>query len=89
MTFIDCHFEENVNFYKDNTNYGGTLIFNGCTYGNNDVEDRPFEKSVGFFTWWMQPQHVVNHKGTFGEGKPAHISFTCIVDGSTIWEAQK
>ena len=51
--------------------------------------DRPFEKSVVFFTYWMQPSNVTGHKGTFGVGKPAHISYTCIVDGSTIWEAQQ
>lgn len=87
MTFNDCHFEETVNFYLDSTRFSGTLNFNGCTYGNNGVEDRPFEKSVGFFSWWMNPSNVVGHKGTFGAGKPANISFTCIVDGTTVWEA--
>lgn len=87
MTFNDCHFEETVNFYLDSTRFSGTLNFNGCTYGNNGVEDRPFEKSAVFFSWWMNPSNVVNHKGTFGDGKPANIAFTCIVDGTTIWEA--
>ena len=90
MTFVNCHFEENVNFYLDTaTRWHGTITFNGCTYGNNGVEDRPFEKTAGFFSWWMNPINVVNHKGTFGDGKPANIAFTCIVDDTVIWEAQQ
>ena len=90
MTFIDCHFEENVNFYLDTTTrWHGTLIFNGCTYGNNGVMDRPFESTEGFFSWWMNPINVVGHQGTFGAGKPGFIAFSCIVDGTTVWEAQQ
>ena len=87
MTFINCHFEENVNFYLDSTRFTGTLKFINCTYGNNGVEDRPFEPTVGFFTWWMEAQ-AINYSGTFGDGKPARISFTCIVDDTVVWEKQ-
>ncbi len=84
MTFINCHFEESINFYLDKVELSGTLTFIGCTYGNNGVEDRPFEPTVGFFTWWMNSQYYA----TFSDGKPARTNFTCIVDDTVVWEAQ-
>ena len=85
MKFINCHFEENVNFYLDMNggDYYGTLEFENCTYGNNGVEDRPFETSVGFFTWWMNSQTYP----TFNDGNFARTNFTCIVDGTVVWSA--
>ena len=83
MKFVNCHFEENVNFFLDMQGLSGTLEFENCTYGNNGVEDRPFEPTVGFFTWWMNSQHY----GTFNEGNPARTNFTCIVDGTVVWSA--
>lgn len=83
MKFVNCHFEENVNFFLDMQGLSGTLEFENCTYGNNGVEDRPFEPSVGFFTWWMNAQTY----GTFNEGNPARTNFTCIVDGTVVWSA--
>ncbi len=86
MTFINCHFEENINLYVDDR-CGGTIKFINCTYGNNGVADRPFEPTVGFFTWWMEPQGVVGYGGSFGEGDPGRTNFTCIVDNTVVWEA--
>ncbi len=86
MTFINCHFEENINLYVDDR-CSGTIKFINCTYGNNGVEDRPFEPTVGFFTWWMEPQGVVGYDGSFGDGDPGRTNFTCIVDDTTVWEA--
>lgn len=86
MTFINCHFEENINFYFDGS-YSGTLKFINCTYGNNGVEDRPFEPTVGFFTWWMEPQGIANYPGSFGDGDRGRTDFTCIVDDTVVWEA--
>lgn len=85
MKFINCHFEENVNFYLDmnGSNRYGTLEFENCTYGNNGVENRPFETTVSFFTWWMNSQTYA----TFNEGNYARTNFTCIVDGTVVWSA--
>ncbi len=81
MTFINCHFEESVNFYLDSNAFNGTLKFINCTYGNNGVQDRPFEPTVGFFTWWMNSAYFP----TFSDGKPARTNFTCIVDDTVVW----
>ncbi len=86
MTFINCHFEENINLYVDDR-CSGTIKFINCTYGNNGVADRPFEPTVGFFTWWMEPQGVAGYGGSFGDGDPGRTNFTCIVDDTTVWEA--
>ena len=86
MTFINCHFEENINFYVDDR-CSGTIKFINCTYGNNGVEDRPFEPTVSFFTWWMEPQGISGYGGSFGDGDPGRTNFTCIVDDTTVWEA--
>jgi len=86
MTFINCHFEESINLYVGDR-CSGTIKFINCTYGNNGVEDRPFEPTVGFFTWWMEPQGIVGYGGSFGDGDPGRTNFTCIVDDTVVWEA--
>ena len=86
MTFINCHFEENINLYVDDR-CSGTITFINCTYGNNGVEDRPFEATVGFFTWWMEPQGISGYGGSFGDGDPGRTNFTCIVNDTVVWEA--
>ena len=70
MTFTDCHFEENVNFYLDSTRFSGTINFNNSTYGNNGVENRPID-SFGFIQYWFPAGGVYGYAGTFGDTKPA------------------
>ena len=86
MTFTDCHFEENVNFYLDSTRYSGTVHFNNSTYGNNGVEDRPID-SFGFIQYWFPATGVYGYTGTFGDTKPAQTHFNWYINGTLVWDA--
>ncbi len=86
MSFIDCHFEEDVNMYLDNTGYSGTISFENSTYGNNGVENRPID-SFGFVEYWFGAFGIYGYAGTFGDGKPARKTFNWIIDGTLVWEA--
>lgn len=86
MTFTDCHFEENVNFYLDSTQYSGTVHFNNSTYGNNGVENRPIE-SFGFIQYWFPATGVYGYAGTFGDTKPTQTHFNWYINGDLVWDA--
>ncbi len=86
MTFTNCHFEENVNFYLDSARFSGTVAFENSTYGNNGVEDRPIE-SFGFITYWFPATGIYGYAGTFGDTKPAQTHFNWIIDGTLVWDA--
>ena len=86
MTFTNCHFEEDVNFYLDSPRFSGNVYFNNSTYGNNGVENRPIE-SFGFIQWWFPATGVYGYAGTFGDGKPAQTHFNWYIDGVQVWDA--
>ena len=86
MTFTNCHFEENVNFYLDSTRYSGTVNFNNSTYGNNGVENRPID-SFGFIKYWFPATGVYGYAGTFGDTKPAQTHFNWYINGELVWDA--
>ena len=86
MTFTDCHFEENVNFYLDSARFSGSVYFNNSTYGNNGVENRPID-SFGFIKYWFPATGVYGYAGTFGDTKPAQTHFNWYIDGEQVWDA--
>ena len=86
MTFTDCHFEEDVNFYLDSPRFSGNVYFNNSTYGNNGVENRPID-SFGFIQWWFPATGVYGYAGTFGDTKPAQTHFSWYIDGVQVWAA--
>ena len=86
MTFINCHFDENVDFYINVPGYTGTVKFVNCTYGTVNGEPRPFEASVGFFSYWMEYSQNL-YAGTFTSGAETFTNYTFIVDDVVVWEA--
>ena len=86
MTYVRCHFEEDVNFYLDSARFSGTVCFEQSTYGNNGVEDRPIE-SFGFIKYWFPAFGIYGYAGTFGDTKPAQTHFNWYIDGVLVWDA--
>ena len=86
ITFTNCHFEEDVNFYLDSSRYSGNVYFNNSTYGNNGVENRPIE-SFAFIKYWFPAFGIYGYAGTFGDAKPAQTHFNWYIDGVQVWDA--
>ena len=84
MTFINCHFADDIGFYANTNNRYGTLTFSDCTVGESNT---PVGNTIDFFEANFEVLGVTLYNGAFGAGDPGRTNFTCYVDGSLAWEA--